>query len=252
MTEDFSQFQIPKRMKRADHIVDAIKRWIVIEDIQPGDKLPNEKTLMEQFDCAKGTVREALKSLEVQGLITIKTGPNGGAALAEVPYGLTAQMLRNYLHFQKTTGPSVYGLRKLIEPEIAALAVENLTAADIVTLERLTACCQHPPVDIEDRLTQRMSELDFHNLLADRCNNPILAFMGRFLNDLLKDLVIYKKTALPEQIEFSNSNLQFHIQLIDAFKQHNRKAVFSLMQAHMEAAEKFNIELEIQLNKPLL
>lgn len=243
---------IPKRMKRADQIVEAVKRWIVVQDIQPGDRLPNEKALMEQFECSKGTVREALKSLEVQGLVTIKTGPNGGAMLAEVPYGNASQMLRNFLHFQHTTGPDVYGLRKLIEPEIAVLACDQLTTEDIDQLAHLTACCAEAPVDIEQRLHSRMSELDFHILLADRCGNPILGFMGRFLNDLLKDLVIYKKVQLPEQIEFSKANLQYHLQLVEAFKVRDKAKVRQLMFEHMQSAEAFNIELEARLSKQLL
>lgn len=252
MSKALTAAEIPKRMKRADQIVEAVKRWIVVQDIQPGDRLPNEKALTELFECSKGTVREALKSLEVQGLITIKTGPNGGAILAEVPYGHASQMLRNYLHFQHTSGPDIYGLRKLIEPEIALLACDHLNDADIDELARLTDSCAAPPADIEQRLDHRMSELDFHILLAERCGNPILGFIGRFLNDLLKDLVIYKKVQLPEQIEFSKSNLQYHQQLVEAFRARDRLKVRQLMLEHMQAAEAFNIELEARLSRQFL
>lgn len=252
MSKALTAAALPKRMKRADQIVDAVKRWIVVQDIQPGDRLPNEKALMELFECSKGTVREALKSLEVQGLITVRTGPNGGATLAEVPFGHASQMLRNYLHFQHATGPDIYGLRKLIEPEIAALACDHLSDNDLDELAQLTHCCAVTPIDIEQRLQHRMSELDFHILLADRCGNPILGFMGRFLNDLLKDLIIYKKVQLPEQIEFSTSNLHYHQHLVEAFRARDRSHVRQLMLEHMQAAEAFNIELEAKLSKQLL
>jgi len=86
MNSIFEGLSSPRKMKRSDQIVEAVKRWVVVKDIQPGDRLPNEKALMELFECSKGTVREALKSLEVQGLIRLKTGPGGGAILAQVPY----------------------------------------------------------------------------------------------------------------------------------------------------------------------
>lgn len=241
-----------KRVKRADQIVDAVKRWVVLSNIQPGDRLPNEKALMELFDCSKGTVREALKSLEVQGLISIKTGPNGGAVLVQVPYPLASQMLRNYLHFQHPTGPDVYELRSLVEPEIARLVVGKLSEADLLELERLTNLCTPTTDSIEQRLEQRIAELDFHSLLAERCGNPLLGFIGRFLNDLLKDLVIFKKVQLPEQREFSKSNLHYHQALIDAFRIQDRDAVQRLMGEHMKCAHEFNLELEAQLSKQLL
>lgn len=68
-----------RRQKLAELISDDIKRWIATEGMTEGDRLPNEKTLMELYGCAKGTVREALKILEVEGLVTLKTGPGGGA-----------------------------------------------------------------------------------------------------------------------------------------------------------------------------
>lgn len=246
------KFGLTKRVKRADQIVESVKRWVVVSNIQPGDRLPNEKALMELFDCSKGTVREALKSLEVQGLISIKTGPNGGAALVQVPYPLASQMLRNYLHFQHPTGPDIYELRSLVEPDIARLVVGKLSEQDLLELERLTQICTPKATSMEQRLEQRIAELDFHSLLAERCGNPLLGFIGRFLNDLLKDLVIFKKVQLPEQYEFSKSNLHYHQALVAAFRAQDSAAVEGLMREHMRCAHQFNLELEAQLSKQLL
>lgn len=243
---------LPRKMKRSDQIVETVKRWIVVQGLEPGDRLPNEKSLMEQFACSKGTVREALKSLEVQGLIQLKTGPRGGATLVQVPYLLASQLLRNYLHFQHPTGPGIYRLRKLVEPELARSVVDRLTEADLQQLEILTERCATPPQNLQERLAQRIAELDFHTLLASRCEDPLLAFIGRFINDLIRDLVIYKKVQLPEQVEFSKENLHYHRALIQAYRARDAQQVHQLMTAHMVSAEAFNIELEGRLGKDLL
>jgi len=65
-------------------MVEDIKRWIAERRLGPGDKLPKEDELQALFGVSKGTAREALKSLEVQGLVTLKTGPAGGATIGEV------------------------------------------------------------------------------------------------------------------------------------------------------------------------
>ena len=248
----FEGLNLPRKMKRSDQIVEAVKRWVVVKDIQPGDRLPNEKALMELFECSKGTVREALKSLEVQGLIRLKTGPGGGAILAQVPYPLASQLLRNYLHFQHPTGPDIYRLRKLVEPELAFLVVGKLTQADLDLMEELTESCARPPADIKERLQQRIAELDFHSILAERCPDPLLAFIGRFLNDLIKDLVIYQKVHLPEQVEFSRENLSYHRRLLAAYRAEDADTVRELMYQHMLSAERFNQELQGQLTGSLL
>ncbi|WP_027855607.1 FadR/GntR family transcriptional regulator [Marinobacterium litorale] len=245
-------FVSPKRIKRADQIVESIKRWVVVNGKQPGDRLPNEKELIEQFECSKGTVREALKSLEVQGLVSIRTGPNGGAILERVPYEKASQLLRNFLHFEQPSGPEIYALRTLVEPEIAALAAERLNQDDLAKLEALVERCRAPAQSFDERMEQRIAELEFHVVLAQRCDNVMLAFIGRFINDMIRDLVIFKKAQLPEQQEFSCANLEYHTKLLEAFRARDAQAARQLMLEHMQSAEHFNRELEGQLQKHFL
>src|SRR5260370_16283779 len=61
--------------KRGDLVVEEIKRWIAERRLGPGDKLPKEDELQTLFGVSKGTAREALKSLELQGLVTISPHP---------------------------------------------------------------------------------------------------------------------------------------------------------------------------------
>ncbi len=244
--------QIPKRIKRSDQIVESVKRWVALNRMEPGERLPNERELMQQFECSKGTVREALKSLEVQGLVTIRTGPNGGAVLERVPFEKASELLRNYLHFDQPSGPEIYALRTLIEPEIAALATPRITEEDLDSLEALVKCCEMTPETLEERIDQRIAELDFHVLLAQRCGNAMLSFIGRFVNDMIRDLVIFKKSALPEQREFSCANLAYHRQLIDALRARDASRARQLMHEHMKSAEHFNRELEGQLHQHFL
>ena len=246
------KMRIPKRVKLSDQIVESVKSWVVLNQMQPGDRLPNERELMEQFGYSKGTVREALKSLEVQGLVSIRTGPNGGAILERVPYGKASELLRNFLHFDQPSGSEIYALRTLIEPQIAALAASKLTEEDLDTLDALVKRCDVAPDTFEERIEQRIAELDFHVLLAQRCGNPMLAFIGRFVNDMIRDLVIFKKAALPEQREFSCANCAYHKQLLDAFRARDVETARTLMYDHMKSAEHFNRELDGQLSQHFL
>ncbi|UQG60856.1 FadR family transcriptional regulator [Marinobacter sp. M3C] len=244
--------RVPKRVKLSDQIVESVKSWVAVNQMQPGDRLPNERQLMEQFECSKGTVREALKSLEVQGLISVRTGPNGGAVLERVPFEKASELLRNFLHFEQPSGLEIYALRTLIEPEIAALATPRLEEKDLNTLEALVKLCEIAPDTFEERIEQRIAELDFHVLLAQRCGNPMLAFIGRFVNDMVRDLMIFKKAALPEQHEFSCANLAYHKQLIAVFRSRDAVGARKLMLDHMKSAEHFNRELEGRLNQYFL
>ena len=75
---------VADRASRPLQVAEAIKEFVVSKALQPGDKLPNEAELMTLFGMAKGTIREAMRILEAQGLVKTRTGPGGGCFVHEV------------------------------------------------------------------------------------------------------------------------------------------------------------------------
>ena len=241
--------------KRSDRIANDIKRWVIENGLVAGDKLPNEKQLVDIFQCAKGTMREALKSLEVQGLIAIRTGPSGGPTLIEVSYKRTTELLRNFLQFRDVTVEQVYQMRKIVEVELAASVVGLLPEDAIEQLEaQVDRCCANPN-DHSRRhlhLDLREKELSFHDVLASYCPNPLLAFNARFLTELLRNFIDFRFDHISQYETFTQSNINFHSQLVQAFKKGNEKKVRKLMQAHMEDCERHTLSLNGTLSKDLM
>jgi GntR family transcriptional repressor for pyruvate dehydrogenase complex len=134
-----------RAQKCGDVVVEEIKRWIGERRLIPGDKLPKETALQELFGVSKGTAREALKSLEVQGLITVNTGPAGGATISEVPLERTFQLVQNYLFFRDLNVAQIYAIRRMLEPDLAAGAVAHLTGTDFEALEHSIHTCAPAP-----------------------------------------------------------------------------------------------------------
>ncbi|SCK10275.1 DNA-binding transcriptional regulator, FadR family [Variovorax sp. HW608] len=224
-----------KRKKLSDYIIDDVKRWIVSEGKQPGDRLPNEKELIEQTGYSKSTVREALKALEVGGLIEMRTGPNGGVYLQQVTHEHASEPLRNFLHFYRLGWHDIYQLRKVLEPELAVSVVGKLTDEQLSKLAENLEFCTHGPKDDEDLLAQRAAEIEFHNILASACPNPVLSFVCRFLNDLLADLVVYRNVT--DTHKFGETNVDFHALLLNAYRREDAETVHRVMVEHMKDAE---------------
>ncbi len=233
-----------RRTKLSDLIVQDVKRLIVAECLKPGDRVPSEPELIASYGCSKGTVREALKALQVEGLVVTRTGPGGGAYLAEADPEPAARMLRNFLHFQHLDGEGVYQMRKVVEPELAASVTGRLTPERFAQLEENVAECSRRPETEDEQQRQRILELEFHNILADACPNPLLAFVGRFLNDMLRDLVVLKKAYVPERHRFGEANVGYHRLLLDAYREGDAARVRAIMLAHMHDAERHMVALE--------
>src|SRR5262249_51203518 len=149
-------------LKRADFVAGQIKQLITDRSLRPGDRLPKEQELQALFGVAKGTMREALALLEAEGLVRIRTGPQGGATIGAVSFDRAFRLLQNFLYFRDPTAEDMYQGRLLIEPEIAAGAVPALTPEDFAALEQSIACCDPDP------LRARREDLHFHDILANR------------------------------------------------------------------------------------
>ena len=222
-----------KQLKRSDLVAQEIKRMVTERNLSPGDRLPRESELQEQFQVSKGTVREALKSLEVQGLITISTGPSGGGTIVEVPLDRTLQFMQNYLFFKDVTIDDIYAVRLTLEPELAAGAVPHLTEADFEALEHSINCCD-PSSSDSDLLMQRREDVNFHDILAAANPNPFLRFTCELINEMIRQLIVFgNRTPKTEHRRFGEENANYHREIVQAARERDTERVRELMLQHM-------------------
>ncbi len=237
----------PIRRKRTDEIVDAIKKTIIEHGLQPGDRLPQERELIEQYAASKGTIREALKALEVQGLIRIRTGPGGGAFIETMSEQRAMSLLSNYLFAKNMTIGDIYTLRKVLEPLVAVSAMSNMDDAGYKRLTGIIAIYDHEPADAQERWDQRMAELDFHAVVAEYAGNALLAFTCRFLQTLLKELAVCRDIYRQPKPVLRQQGIEYQRELIAAMRRGDADSVHRIMTAHMIYAEQAMLELQAEL-----
>jgi GntR family transcriptional regulator, transcriptional repressor for pyruvate dehydrogenase complex len=168
--------------KVSDSIIAQIRDSILSGKLKPGDRLASEKELTEQFGVSKATMREALRVLEVMGLIGIRKGISGGAFVAEVDMRTTIHSIVNFMHFQSVSIREITMLRYLIEPTVAQIAATRLTEKDVRNLKRLLY------EDITSGETEVSKEISFHRYLARMSENTILVLTIDFIDNLLRSM----------------------------------------------------------------
>ena len=226
--------------KRGDLMVEEIKRWVADHKVAPGDKLPKEHELQTLFGVSKGTTREALKSLEVQGLVTMSTGPAGGATVGAVPFDRAFQLVQNYLFFREVNVAQIYAVRRLLEPELAAGAVPHLTATDFEALEHSIETCAPTPATKAQAVHQRQEDLHFHDILAAANPNGVLRFMCEVINHLLRHLVTVGDQPMhPAYQQLGDTNVAAHRKLLAAARRGDAAKVRKLMLDHIDEAGGF-------------
>lgn len=240
-----------RRPKLSNLIADDLRHRIARDRLKPGDRLPNEKTLIEQYRSSKGTIREALKALEVDGLVKMQTGPNGGAEIQAVSVDSSIRQLRTYLHFLDLGFEEVYAVRRSVEVLLAAQVVGRLSEDQFARMEANVAACVDAR-DRGDRATARRLELDFHDILCESCDNPFLAFICRFINGILRDLVEFRREGNDARDAFGQHNAHSHLDLIAAYRQSDAAAVRQIMDEHMRCAETFMSQLDAAFRHDML
>lgn len=239
----------PARRKRTEVIGDAIKEYIARHGLSPGDRLPQELELIEVLGASKGTIREALRGLEAQGLIQTRTGPGGGAFISEVNDDRAMELLGNYFFFKPPTIHDIYESRKALWPALVTSLHGVLDDEAFERLEAVTSYYGHPPASLEEERIQRIKELEFHLVLVDYCPNPLLALMCRFPIRLLMSMTVFQRIYDQPYPELRQRGYHYQSQLIDALRRQDNEEARRIVSHHMQAAQTLMEEREALLEK---
>jgi DNA-binding FadR family transcriptional regulator len=180
----------------------------------------------------------------VQGLVTVTTGPAGGATIGEVPLDRTLQLLQHYLFFRELDVAQIYAVRRLLEPELAAGAVPHLTEEHFAGLERSIESCAPHPANAEQALAQRQEDLHFHDVLAAANPNMLLRFMCQVINHLLRHSVAMGDPNHEAGHRLGETNVAAHRRLLAAARRGDAERVRKLMIDHVDEAERHVHQLD--------
>ena len=239
--------KVEPKLSRPVQVAEAIKDWVVEQGLQAGDRLPNEAELIERFGMAKGTVREAMRILEAQGLIKTRTGPGGGSFVHEVSRQRAKALLGNYFYFKDLTIGDIYQLRLTLEPELAASLAGKLSDEVLTSLEENIATYSEPAASLDEERDQHVASLRFHAILAEQAKNPLLGFVIDFMVNLLTDLTVYRRLYSPPNIELWKQGHDHQRQLVIALREGNADAAKAIMSDHMESAWKLMRRQEVEM-----
>jgi DNA-binding FadR family transcriptional regulator len=154
----------------------------------PGDKLPSERELVEQFKVSRVTVREALKTLESNGLIAIKRGMNGGTYVSELKPDPIIKNFRNLISLGKVNFAHLMHARLCIEPHSAKAAAVIRTENDLTNLASLLEDAERY-VNYSPRKA-RLICTRFHCEVASILQNPIIDFICESITENCSSVLI--------------------------------------------------------------
>lgn len=176
----------PVRTRRVfEQVTEQIRGRLADGTLGPGDKLPAERDLAEQFGVSRNAVREALRTLEVAGLIELRKGIKGGAFIREADPRVIVDGMRDFLRLGQITVQHLTEARCWIGAIVTGIACERATEEDFAELERNVELGER--LLAEGRLREKVdANIEFHNILARATKNPVLILNIELLMDLTR------------------------------------------------------------------
>lgn len=230
--------------KKSTLVAQRIVSVIVAEGLQAGDRLPPEADMCESYGVGRSTIREALRVLENQGVVTIKTGPGGGPVVAPFDAGFLAANVALHLQLSGATFRDVIQARLVIEPAIAGAAAEH---GDPETVRALRAIVDHSH-DGPDRDTLVSEAGDFHDIVAAGSGNPFFEYlMGAFHR-----ITVPFAQRLPYVGERRERLVAHHAEIVDAIESGDRDVAAGMMRRDLlEFVDYAEAEVPQLLDEPI-
>jgi len=216
-----------KNTKVYEDVIVEIKTMIQNGILKKGDKLPSERDLSEQLGISRASIREAIKSLQIVGLIESRQGE--GNFIRDSFQDNLFEPLSIMFMLNECKVNEIFELRKVMEIETAALAAKQITDEELNDISDLLDKMRVSENEEErvryDKMFHYKIAQASRNFLIVNILNSISTLMDSFIKDARKIIINNK---LKEATDFQ------HEQIWNALKEHNPNESAEYMRKHME------------------
>lgn len=229
--------------KTRDVLAEQLRERILDGELAIGERLPTERELVDLTGLSRGSVREALRKLEIEGLVRTRPGRFGGNIITRPDKDSLAQFVGQFVRSQRVPLRKLHEARATIEPALARLAALNRTDEDVAKLRALNLKLSEP------KLTpKRFAALnvDWHNALGVASRNELLAAMLYSMS-----FGVFKATQVEtyDSPDVRLAACHIHTRIADAIEAGDGEAAFRRMLRHVEATrEKVPGDTEAELD----
>jgi DNA-binding FadR family transcriptional regulator len=202
----------PRTLKTSEVVAERIVADIVNNNLQIGDRLPPESEMVQQYGVSRESVREGLRLLEVQGLITLRRGPGGGPVVTSVDPRNLARTTTLYFHLAGANYNELFDTWLLFEPAVVRQVTETVDRAE----KKRALAPFLPDYDPEVDRRQFMSRSNgFHAVISTLSGNRVLTMILQALSHIVVEHIVRDLDPLVERREISDDHLAIAQAIVD-------------------------------------
>jgi GntR family transcriptional regulator, transcriptional repressor for pyruvate dehydrogenase complex len=221
-------FEAVRKERRYEQVAEQIQNLIAQGTLKPGDRLPSERDLAARFGVARSSIRDAVRTLEVMGILEPRQG--AGTVVRDLSSDSLVVPLASVLVRKRELVAELLDVRRILEPALAARAAKNATVEEVMELE-----------DILRRQAEKMrrgeptieEDSEFHYTIGRAARNNVVLKVLDVLMDLLRES---RARSLQTQGRPERSYAG-HKRVLRAIKRRDPDAAEKAVRKHLEEIE---------------
>ena len=223
-----------KNTKVYEQVMDQIKEMIDNGVLKKGDKLPSERDLVEELQVSRASIREALRALEVIGLIECRQG-EGNFIKSSFQDNLFEPLSIMYM-LEGTNPGDILELRKIMEVEAAGLAAKRITEEQLAELKEIMERFEN----CKDEELNAMIDKELHYKIAECSGNVLIYNILRTVSLLVDDFIKDARRLIIADQEKKKMLLLQHKDIYLAVEMHSSVAARKAMRQHLDYTNKYS------------
>lgn len=225
-----------KRVSLVDSIVEEIKELIIKGDLKDGDMLESQDELAKSMKISRPSLREALRRLQLMGLIEFRHGCGTFVKTVKPKDFMTP--ISSFLPFDKKSAFELLEARLFLEGSVAALSAQKATDEDIQALDDVLKRMDIAAADLDVKEFARL-DVEFHLLIAEGSRNQIMFQVVNILRGLLQNLVARVFETNQDHLEETFlQTMEYHRQIFESIKLHSASKARNAMEKHIKDVQK--------------
>ncbi len=226
-----SEFEVVRRQKVYEAVAEQIER-LILKKLKPGDKLPSERELADMLQVSRSSIRDAIRSLELLGMVEPRQG--AGTIVCELVDPSIKPFAEALKRRQEMVG-ELLEFRKMLEPPLAGRAAKHINVELVAKMDDILKLQEKKVAAGEDAMAE---DAAFHYCIALGSGNSVVLKVLDLVMDLLRD-TRQRALQVPGRPEKS---LAGHRRILTAIKHRDADAAESAMRRHIQDIEEIVIE----------
>lgn len=215
----------------AAQVAEQIRRAIVEEKLRPGDRLPAQLRLAEEFGVSRAAIREALNELKGAGLVDFgRRGRDGGPVVTALASSELAHMLGTHLRLQAVSLPALVEFRTVIEVAAAGWAARRRSSSDLEKLRGLVERMERPGLSWP---AYHDLDVSFHLAVAESSQNPCAALVMSAIREAMRRAMLegFRQAERPDAVR--TDVVREHREIHDAIEAGRPQRAEELVHRHI-------------------